>query len=156
MELHHIVSDAWSTALLAHEVSELYTARVNGYSPSLPDLPIQYSDFAVWQRQWLDGAVREQHLEYWKQQLGGNLPVLELPADAARPEEQAFHGAALSFAIPQPLAQSFKAFCRTENVTLFMALLAVFKVLLHRYTGSEDIVVGTPIANRQRHEVENL
>jgi amino acid adenylation domain-containing protein len=156
MAMHHIVSDAWSTALLAHEVSELYTARVSGYSSSLPDLPIQYSDFAVWQRQWLDGAVREQHLEYWKRQLSGNLPVLELPADAARPEEQAFHGAALSFAILQPLAQSFKAFCRAENVTLFMALLAVFKVLLHRYTGSEDLVVGTPIANRQRHEVENL
>lgn len=154
--IHHIVSDAWSTALLTRETSELYRAEVQGGTACLPDLPIQYADFAVWQREWLQGDVLDQQLHYWQQRLSGCAPVLELPADGPRPQAQSFKGSAVPLALSPSLSQSLKVFCRSENVTLFMGLLAIFKVLLHRYTGSQEIVVGTPIANRQRPEVENL
>jgi len=154
--VHHIVSDAWSTGLLIHELGELYSAFVAGRSPNLPELPIQYSDFAVWQRQWLQGAVLNEQLTYWKKQLGNNLPVLELPADRPRPPLQTFQGSTILFSLPPALSKSLKALSQSERATLFMTLLTAFKVLLHRYTGLEDITVGTPIANRQRHDLENL
>jgi len=154
--VHHIVSDAWSSGVLIHELGELYTALVTGKTPSLPTLPIQYADFAVWQRQWLQGAVLEQQLEYWRKQLGASALVLELPADRPRPALQTFNGSSIPFSIPQDLTEPLKALTRSEKATLFMTLLAAFKVLLHRYTGQDDITVGTPIANRQRQEVEHL
>lgn len=154
--VHHIVSDAWSDGVLIHELSELYTALVTGRAPSLRALPIQYADFAVWQRQWLQGAVLEQQLEYWRKQLGGSSLVLELPADRPRPAFQTFNGASIPFSIPRDLSEPLKALTRAGKATLFMTLLAAFKVLLHRYTGQSDITVGTPIANRQRQEIEHL
>ena len=154
--VHHIVSDAWSTGVLIHELGELYAALAAGRTPSLPALPIQYADFAVWQRQWLQGAFLEQQLEYWRKQLAGSSPVLELPADRPRPALQTFNGSRVSFWIPSDLTEPLKALTRSEKATPFMSLLAVFKVLLHRYTGQDDIVVGTPIANRQRREIEHL
>lgn len=154
--VHHIVSDDWSTGLLIHELGELYSAFVAGRAPNLPELPIQYSDFAVWQRQWLQGAVLNEQLTYWKKQLCNNLPVLELPTDRPRPPLQTFQGSTLLFSLPSALSKSLKALSQSEQATLFMTLLAAFKVLLHRYTGLEDITVGTPIANRQRHDLEHL
>jgi amino acid adenylation domain-containing protein len=154
--VHHIVSDAWSTGLLIHELGELYSAFVAGRTPNLPELRIQYSDFAVWQRQWLQGAVLNEQLSYWKKQLGNNLPVLELPADRPRPPLQTFRGSTILFSLPAALSKSLKALSQSERATLFMTLLTAFKVLLHRYTGLEDITVGTPIANRQRHDLEHL
>lgn len=154
--VHHIVGDAWSTGLLIHELGELYSAFVAGRTSNLPELPIQYSDFAVWQRQWLQGAVLNEQLTYWKKQLGNNLPVLELPADRPRPPLQTFRGATILFSLPPALSKSLKALSQSERATLFMTLLTAFKVLLHRYTGLEDITVGTPIANRQRQDLEHL
>jgi amino acid adenylation domain-containing protein len=156
LAVHHIVSDEWSVGVLVHELGELYTALAAGRTPSLSALPIQYADFAVWQRQWLQGAFLEQQLEYWRKQLAGSSPVLELPADRPRPALQTFNGARISFWVPRDLTEPLKALTRSEKATLFMSLLAVFKVLLHRYTVQDDIVVGTPIANRQRQEIENL
>ncbi|HZD07595.1 MAG TPA: condensation domain-containing protein, partial [Candidatus Limnocylindrales bacterium] len=127
-----------------------------GRTPNLPELRIQYSDFAVWQRQWLHGAVLNEQLSYWKKQLGNNLPVLELPADRPRPPLQTFRGSTILFSLPAALSKSLKALSQSERATLFMTLLTAFKVLLHRYTGLEDITVGTPIANRQRHDLEHL
>ncbi|HEY2169137.1 MAG TPA: condensation domain-containing protein, partial [Candidatus Angelobacter sp.] len=154
--VHHIVSDAWSVGVLIHELGELYTALVTGRSPLLSALPIQYADFAVWQRQWLQGAVLEQQLEYWRKQLGGSSLVMELPADRPRPALQTFNGSSISFSIPRALIEPLKTLTRSEKATLFMTLLAAFKVLLYRYTGQHDITVGTPIANRQRQEIEHL
>jgi hypothetical protein len=133
--VHHIVSDAWSTGLLIHELGELYSAFVAGRTPNLPELRIQYSDFAVWQRQWLQGAVLNEQLSYWKKQLGNNLPVLELPADRPRPPLQTFRGSTILFSLPAALSKSLKALSQSERATLFMTLLTAFKVLLHRYTG---------------------
>jgi amino acid adenylation domain-containing protein len=154
--VHHIVSDAWSTGLLIHELGELYSAFVAGRTHNLPELPIQYSDFAVWQRQWLQGAVLNEQLTYWKEKLGKNLPVLELPADRPRPPLQTFQGSTVLFSLSPALSRSLRALTQAERATLFMTLLTAFKVLLHRYTSLEDITVGTPIANRHRHDLENL
>lgn len=154
--VHHIVCDAWSTALMIHELGHLYASIRSGRPASLPELRIQYADFAAWQRQWLQGAVLERQLEYWKAKLGDSLPVLELPADRPRPAIRTFNGSSVSFVVPPAVSQSLKALVQSERATLFMTLLAAFKVLLSRYTGLDDITVGTPIANRQRHEVEHL
>lgn len=156
LAVHHIVCDAWSAGLIIQELGELYTSFTTGQADSLPELPIQYADFAVWQRQWLQGAVLEQQLDYWKGQLGESLPVLELPADRPRPAIQRFNGSCVFFSLSPDLSRALKTLAHTEKATLFMTLLAAFKVLLHRHTGTEDIVVGTPIANRQRHEIEHV
>jgi len=142
--------------ILVRETIVLYQAYSTGRAPELPPLPIQYADFAVWQRNWLQDDVLAQQLEYWKQQLGENPPVLELPTDYPRPAAQTYTGADFTFSFSPSLSQSLKAFCRAQRVTLFMVLLAAFKVLLHRYTGQQKIVVGSPIANRQRKELEGL
>ena len=154
--MHHIVSDGWSTGILIRELTTLYTAYDSGQSCNLPELPIQYVDFAVWQRQWLQGEVLNKQLNYWKQQLGGDLPVLELPTDRPRPAIQTDQGATQSFTLSPSLTAALKNLSHQEGVTLFMTLLAAFKVLLHRYTQQDDILVGTPIANRNRSEIEGL
>jgi amino acid adenylation domain-containing protein len=154
--MHHIASDGWSMGIFLRELSALYAAFATGEPSPLPELPIQYADFAIWQRQWLQGEVLEKQLTYWKRQLGGNLPVLELPADRPRPAVQTYRGACFSFVLSKTLSAALKALGRREGVTLFMVLLAAFKVLLSRYTGQEDIAVGTPIAGRTRVETEGL
>src|SRR5437763_465999 len=156
LAMHHIVSDAWSMGVFVGEVVVLYEAYTSGREASLPALPIQYADFAAWQREWLRGDVLEEQLAYWKRQLGGGLPILELPADRPRPALQTYNGASISFPLSPALSRSLKALCKAEGVTLFMTLLAAFKVLLYRYTGQEDLVVGSPIANRHRQELEGL
>ncbi len=156
LTMHHIISDGWSMSVLVREVAALYKAYLEGESSPLEELPVQYADFAVWQREWLRGEVLEAHLSYWKQQLGGELPVLELLTDKVRPQVQTFNGASESLRLPASLVDSLNMLCRQEGVTLFMVLLASFKTLLTRYTGQTDIVVGSPIANRQRRETENL
>jgi amino acid adenylation domain-containing protein len=154
--LHHIVSDGWSGALLLQELSALYDGFLRGEPPSLPKLPIQYADFAVWQRRWLTGSVLDRQLDYWKTRLAGRLPVLELPTDRPRPREQSFHGAHLPFGISRASGDALSQLGRREGATLFMTLLAAFHVLLHRYTGQEDQIVGSFIANRNRVEIENM
>jgi hypothetical protein len=155
LTMHHIVSDGWSMSVFFRELSVLYTAFCLGKSSPLPELSIQYADFAVWQRQWLQGERLETQLAYWRKQLA-DLPLLQLPTDRPRPAVQSFRGARQLMAIPEPLYVALQALSQQEGVTLFMTLLAAFQTLLHRYTGQEDIVVGTPIANRNRAEIEGL
>src|SRR5207245_2239918 len=153
---HHIACDGWSMGVFHRELAALYEAFVQARPSPLPELPIAYADFAGWQRQWLQGDRLEQQLGYWKDQLRDALPALDLPADRPRPALQSYRGAAQSFALPAPLAVALRALARREDVTLFMLLLAAFQTLLHRYTGQEDILVGSPIAGRTRVETENL
>ena len=154
--LHHIVADGWSMAVLQRELSILYQAFSSAQPSPLPDLPIQYADFAVWQRQWLQGEVLESQLSYWKKQLEGAPAVLNLPMDRPRPPLQSFRGARRSLELSKGLTRDLKNLSRQNDVTLFMTLLAAFQTLLYRYTGQEDVVVGSPIANRSRSEIENL
>ncbi|HJP95209.1 MAG TPA: amino acid adenylation domain-containing protein [Pyrinomonadaceae bacterium] len=156
LAMHHIVSDAWSMGVLITEVVALYEGYTAGRDVALPPLPIQYADFATWQREWLHGDVLEEQFAYWRQQLGGSLPILELPTDRPRPALQTYNGSSLSFPLSAALSQSIKSLCKAEGVTPFMMLLAAFKVFLYRYTGEEDLIVGSPIANRHRHELESL
>jgi len=153
--LHHLIADGWSRGVLMRELGALYTAGVSGRAASLPELPIQYGDFALWQRQWQD-KVFNQHLQYWQQQLAEPLPVLELPSSSPRPLTQSFQGAKQVVQLSLELSQALKALSQQEGITLFMTLLAGFKALLSFYTGQTDIVVGTDIANRYRPEVEGL
>jgi amino acid adenylation domain-containing protein len=155
LTLHHIISDGWSTAVLIREVATLYQAFCNGKPSPLPELPIQYADFAVWQQEWSKEYLQHQ-LTYWKQQLSGDLPILELPCDRPRPAVQTFTGSTQSLQLSPSLSESLKNLSQQQGVTLFMTLLAAFKTLLHRYTGQEDILVGSPIANRDRTDIENL
>jgi len=150
LTLHHIVADGWSVKVLVQELSILYQASV-GKSSSLPELPIQYLDFTAWQRQWLQGEVVETHLAYWKQQLSG-LSVLKLPTDYPRQPIQTYRGAQQKFTLSLALTNNLKQF----DGTLFMTLLAAFNILLYRYTGQEDIVIGSPIANRNSTQIESL
>jgi hypothetical protein len=154
--IHHIISDAWSMGVLIREILALYLAFSAGHPSPLPDLPIQYADFAHWQRQWLRGEVLETQLAYWQQQLSGNLPVLELPTDRPRPSVQTFCGMTHSRMLPRVLSEALKNLSRREGVTLFITLLAAFQTLLQRYTGQDDIIVGSPITNRNRVELEGL
>jgi hypothetical protein len=156
LTMHHIVSDDWSMGLLWQELSVLYPTFYAGKPSPLPELPIQYADFAVWQREWLQREVLEKRLAYWKQHLKGAPPMLELPTDRLRPARQTFRGARDSLIISKSLSKALKELSQQEGVTLFMTLLATFKVLLHRYIGQEDIVVGTPIAGRNRDEIDGL
>jgi amino acid adenylation domain-containing protein len=154
--VHHIISDGWSLTIFFREMAELYQAFSAGRKSPLPELSIQYADFASWQRQWLRGQVLEELLAYWKRQLGGELPVVDMPTDRPRPPLQSFRGVAHSFMLPAALADDLKALSQREGATLFMTLLAAFQVLLYRYTGQEDILVGTDVANRTRPETEEL
>ncbi|NMF61950.1 condensation domain-containing protein [Brasilonema octagenarum] len=156
LTMHHIISDGWSIGVLIREIAALYKAFSLGKPSLLPELSIQYADFAVWQRQWLQGEQLETQLAYWKQQLGGKLPVLELPTDRPRPTIQTFSGARESLALPKTLSEKLKALNQRQGITLFMVLLAAFGTLLSWYRGQEDIVVGTDIANRNQAETKGL
>jgi amino acid adenylation domain-containing protein len=190
LTMHHIVSDGWSTGILVREMATLYVAFCAGGSSPLPALPIQYADFAYWQRQWLQGEVLETQIAYWKEQLAfaepqldspraglsrataiadgrelrataqrsvaGAPALIDLPTDHPRPAVQTFRGAHQSLVLPKHLQEGFKALSRQEGATQFMTLLAAFNVLLYRYTNQDDLIVGTPIANRNRLETEGL
>lgn len=156
LAMHHIVTDGWSMNVLVREAVALYAMYSAGLAPGLSPLPIQYADFAVWQRSWLQGEVLEQQLAYWKQHLGVKPAVLELPTDFPRPAVQTYRGASFIFPFSPALSQSLKTFCRAQQATMFMVLLAAFNVLFHRYTGQQEIIVGSPIANRNRKELEGL
>jgi alpha-ketoglutarate-dependent taurine dioxygenase/acyl carrier protein len=156
LTMHHIISDGWSMGVITREVASLYEAFTTGQPSPLPELAVQYPDFAHWQRERLQGEVLESQLAYWKSQLGQQLPTLELPTDRPRPAVQSFRGERRLFTLPAELSESLKSFSRREGVTLYMLMLAAFKALLYRYRAQEDIVVGTDIANRNRGEIEHL
>ncbi len=156
LTLHHIVSDGWSMEILFQELSAFYEAFTTGKLPGLPELSIQYADYTLWQREWLQGEELERQLGYWRKQLEEAPPVLELPTDRPRPAVQTYRGESQSLTLSPELSEGLKKLSRQEGATLFMTLLAVFQVLLYRYTGQEDVVVGTPIANRNRAEIEGL
>jgi len=156
LTLHHIVSDGWSMNVLIDEFIRCYDAHERNEEPQLPALPIQYSDYALWQRRWLEAGEQARQLEYWQARLGDEHPVLELPTDHPRPAMPSHQGTRHNFAIDPALAAQLRSCAQQHNVTLFMLLLGAFNVLLHRYTGQGDIRVGVPIANRNRTEVEGL
>jgi len=153
---HHLVHDGWTEGALVRDFLELYVARSAGNPAALPELPIQYADFAHWQRQWLRGKTLEDLLSYWKEHLRGADPLLQLPTDRPRPAVQTFRGALSEFTFSPDLTKALNDLSRREGVTLFMTLLAGFKALLYRYSKQQDIVVATSIANRKWVEVENL
>ncbi|TMC18165.1 MAG: amino acid adenylation domain-containing protein, partial [Chloroflexi bacterium] len=155
LTLHHIITDAWSDQVFVRELTTLYQANVSGQSSGLAPLPIQYADYALWQRQWLQGEIETGQMAYWRKQLA-NVAPLELPIDHARPAMQTYRGAVQSLRLPADLSKGLQQLCRAEHVTLFMLLLAAFQVLLARYSGQTDISVGTPIANRRQAEVEGV
>jgi len=154
--MHHIVSDEWSFKIFFHELADLYQSFAEDRPVSLPELPIQYSDYAIWQRDWLKDGRLDEHLHFWKEQLSGNPAATELPADRPRRAGSDSPGAGEWRIMDKELAVAIKALAQRENATLFMVLLAAFKVLLFRYTGEKDLVIGTPMAGRTRLETENL
>ncbi|ERT05439.1 non-ribosomal peptide synthase TIGR01720 domain protein [Lyngbya aestuarii BL J] len=155
LTLHHIIADGWSRGVLLKEFSAIYKAFSEQKPSPLPELNIQYVDFAIWQQQWLSGEELKTQLTYWKQQLK-NLTTLNLPTDYPRPVTQSFRGKTQSLTLSKELTTALKALSRQQGVTLFMTLLAAFKILLHRYSNQDDIVIGSPIANRNRQETESL
>ncbi|WP_435635616.1 amino acid adenylation domain-containing protein [Pseudomonas solani] len=156
LTLHHIVSDGWSMNILIDELGHLYAADVEGREAGLPALPIQYADYGLWQRSWLEAGEQERQLAYWRAALGGQQPVLELPTDHPRPARASYRGHRHEFTVPAPLAEALRSAAREQGLTLFMLLLAGFEVLLQRYSGQADLRIGVPIANRNRAEVEGL
>ncbi|MFN6483321.1 MULTISPECIES: non-ribosomal peptide synthetase [unclassified Nostoc] len=154
--MHHIITDGWSMGIFIQELSSLYQTFTLSSPLLLAELPIQYADFAVWQRQWLTEEIQKQQLNYWKQQLADAPPLLELPTDKPRPPVQTFSGATQEFQIDQNLSKQIKTFSQQSGATLFHTLLAAFVVLMFRYSGQDDICIGSPIANRNRREIEPL
>ena len=154
--MHHIISDGWSTRLLLQECATLYEAFSQGKPSPLPELPIQYSDYARWQREWLTGPVLDKQLSYWKERLRGSVSPLELPADRPRRGGETSTAAHVAKVLPVELLQSLKSLSQRHNATLFMALLTAFQILLYRVSGQDDIVVGSPIAGRTQLETEKL
>ncbi|MFJ4306582.1 amino acid adenylation domain-containing protein, partial [Streptomyces pseudovenezuelae] len=155
LTLHHVVTDEWSERILRRELSALYDAFRAGRPDPLPPLPVQYADFAVWQRHWLNGEVLEGQLAYWRDQLADLAPS-DLPTDRPRPAVRTTRGAMLPFAVPEGVARTLRSLSHESGTTMFMTLLAAVSVLLGRYTGSADVAVGTPVANRNRAETEDL
>ncbi|MCT7979017.1 non-ribosomal peptide synthetase [Laspinema olomoucense] len=155
LNMHHIISDGWSIGVLIQELGILYSAFVQGKSSPLPELGFQYADFAHWQREWLQGEILEHQLAYWRQQLEG-IAMLNLPSDRPRPAVPSYRGKRYGFRLSQAVSQKLNALTQGEGVTLFMTLLAAFQTLLYRYSQQEDITVGSPIANRNRSEIEPL
>jgi amino acid adenylation domain-containing protein len=155
MTMHHIITDGWSMGILYHELTVLYQAFREGIASPLPPLPLQYADYAIFQREWLQGELPQKQLAYWREQLA-NLTPLDLPLDYLRPPLQTFRGSVLSFTLEASLVQKIQALCQQEGITLFIVLLSAFQMLLARYTGSDDIAVGTPIAGRTEVELEGL
>jgi amino acid adenylation domain-containing protein len=156
LSMHHIVSDGWSMGVLYRELAALYAAYREGRASPLPELAVQYADYAVWQREQGEGAVLERQLAYWRERLAGAPELLELPTDRPRPAVQTFRGAIVPVELSPELVERLQALARSEGATLYMTLLGAFQVLLSRYSGSDDIVVGSPIAGRTRKEVEEL
>jgi len=154
--LHHTVTDGWSMGILVKEIAALYNAYLVDEPSPLPELPVQYADYAVWQRNYLQGEVLEKQLAFWKELIGENPPALELPLDHPRPAMQTFNGSTINETLPAELTKQLVSFSQKENVTLFMTLLAAFQTLMHRYNSQEQILVGSPIANRTRVETEGL
>jgi hypothetical protein len=153
---HHIVCDEWSLGVIVRELSALYPALLADDPSPLPELPIQYADYAAWQRQWLRDEVLDEQLAYWKKQLAGVLPVLQLPTDHRRPRVLCFQGTRQSVRMPAGLGEQIRALARQEQVTPFLAYLCAFYGLLYRYTQQEDILVGCPVTLRQRPELQGL
>ena len=156
LTMHHIVSDGWSIGVLVREIATLYSAYAQGLPSPLGELPIQYPDFAHWQRQWLRGEVLERQVDYWKRRLAHSPSLLELPTDRPRPAIASLHGANVPLVLPSGLGPQLQALSAREQSTLFMTLSAAFSVLLARYSGQSDICIGTPVANRNREEIEGL
>ena len=154
--LHHIIADGWSTNVFIRELATAYEQLSHGQTPALPELPVQYVDYAVWQRRWLAGERMQQQLDYWKDKLSGLPELLELPTDRPRPPVVSHTGAEIIFRFSRELTQALKSLAHTHGATDFMLLMAGFQVLLARYAGQQDIAVGTPIANRVRQEIEPL
>ncbi len=154
--MHHIVSDAWSIRILLNELTQLYRAFVNKLPSPLHDLPIQYADFAAWQREALSGPALDGQFSYWRQQLAGELPIFDMPTDRPRPPVQTFNGARQLLELPATLKTALKELSHKQNVTLFMTLLSAFQVLLSHYSGQHDLLIGMPIAGRTRTELESL
>jgi non-ribosomal peptide synthetase component F len=154
--MHHIVFDGWSETLLLKELDSLYCAIATHQIPDLPELPIQYQDFACWQQQRLQGAVLDEHLKYWQQQLGEHRSILELPADYPRSTVRTFQAQSVSLRLPESFTQSLQSLSQQAGATLFMTLLAAFQTLLYRYTEQEKLAVGVPVAGRNRTEIEAL
>jgi len=154
--VHHIASDGWSLGLLMRELRALYGAFAAGLPSPLPELPVQYADYAAWQRRWLGGEVLEAQIAYWRGKLGGPLPVLDLPTDRPRPAVQTYRGGTVTHVLDRDLSGRLAALGRREGATLFMVLLAGFQALLGRLAGQDDVVVGTPVAGRVRSETEVL
>ncbi|HEX3640303.1 MAG TPA: condensation domain-containing protein, partial [Ktedonobacteraceae bacterium] len=155
LTLHHIITDGWSNGVLVRELTTLYHANISGQPSPLASLPIQYADYALWQREWLQGEVLETQLAYWRKQLAG-ITSLKLPTDRPRPSTQSQRGATYSFALSANMSEVLVNLSFQENVTLFMMLLAAFQALLYCYSQQDDVVVGTDVANRHRVEIEGL
>ncbi len=156
LTMHHIIGDGWSLSILYRELGQLYEAYCHGHPSPLAELPIQYADFSVWQHEYLQGEVLSEQLSYWKDHLAGAPDVLQLPADSPRPAVRTFHGEKIVQSVSAEVYQSLMELCRAEGATPFMALMTAFQILLHRQTGQEDVVVGFPIAGRNREEIEPL
>lgn len=154
--LHHIVADGWSIGILTRELGELYRAYSRGQRSPLPELPLQYADFALWQRQWLQGAALERQMAFWRRQLQGMPSVLELPADRRRTPVASHAGATLPVSLGQETSQRIRQLCRREGVTTYIVLLAAFKLLLSRYSGQSEVLVGAPVAGRTHPDTEPL
>jgi amino acid adenylation domain-containing protein len=156
LAMHHIVSDGWSLGVLTRELSELYRGFLREEAAALPRLRVQYRDFARWQRGWLQGEVLERELSHWRERLAGAPQVLELPSDRPRPAVESHRGAVYAFTLPRELMDRLQELSRREGATLFMTLLSGFALLLARYSGQQDLLIGTPVANRNRAEIEGL
>jgi amino acid adenylation domain-containing protein/non-ribosomal peptide synthase protein (TIGR01720 family) len=156
LTFHHIVADAWSLGIFLREITAAYTAGMAGAAAALPELPLQYADFALWQRRWLAGEVLDGQLAWWRRQLAGMPRVLALPADRPRPAAQSFRGSSLPVVLPPALVAPLAAWGRRQGLTLFMSLLAAFAALLGRASGEDDLPVGAPISGRDRRELEDL
>jgi hypothetical protein len=156
LTMHHIASDGWSIDILIRELAVVYRAVVASETPALAELPVQYADYSVWQREWLTGPVLERQLDYWRRQLEGAPPALELPADAARHAVGASRSGSRTLALSPELSKRLEDLGNSERATLFMTLLGAFQIWAGRLAGVSDVVVGTPIAGRTRAEVEGL
>jgi amino acid adenylation domain-containing protein/non-ribosomal peptide synthase protein (TIGR01720 family) len=156
LTMHHIITDGWSNEVMISEMAQLYSAYQANQPLHLPELPVQYADFAVWQREWMQGEILQKQLNYWKSELGNDSMILDLPTDYPRPAVFDQQGAVYKFTLPQEVLEPLKALAKQEGVTLFILLLAIYQILLYRYTHQNQINVGTAIANRERPEVQHM
>jgi hypothetical protein len=153
LSMHHIVSDGWSMGVLIEEIGRLYAGYASGQHTELDPLPVQYADYALWQRGWLQGEVLERQRRYWREQLTGAPAALELPLDKPRPAVQSFRGAHLPVTLSRELSSSLERLARTEGSTLYMVLLSAYQALLGRWSGQDEVVVGSPTARSRRRKV---